>query len=158
MKPAGPGDGPALLDLQKRAFSALLEKYQDYGTNPAAETLESVQWRLDSPDRDYWFILANGQAAGLVCVKRLENGLSVSPICLLPECQDQGLGHQAMELLERQYPENCRWELGTILEEPGLCRFYESLGYRCTGKETAIQPGMTVIGYEKIREPGGGSA
>lgn len=158
MKSAGPGDGPALLDLQKRAFSALLKKYQDYGTNPAAETLESVQWRLDSPDRDYWFILADGQAAGLVCVKRLENGLSVSPICLLPECQGKGWGHQAMTLLERQYPDCRRWGLATILEEPGLCRFYESQGYVRNGWENEIQPGMTVIGYEKIRELGGGSA
>lgn len=140
-----------MLDLQRQAFAALLEKYRDYGTNPAAESLEAVQWRLDSPDRDYWFILADSQAVGLACVRRIEDGLRISPIGLLPEYRGKGLGHQAMILLERQYPENARWELGTILEEPGLCRFYESLGYRRTGAKTVIQPGMTEIGYEKKR-------
>ena len=89
---AGPGDAAALLKIQRQAFAALLEKYQDYDTNPAAESLEWMQWRLDNPERDCWFILANGKRVGLVCTKPVENGRSISPIGLVPEFQGQGIG------------------------------------------------------------------
>lgn len=147
LKPASPGDAPALLDIQRRAFHALLEKYQDYGTNPATEPLSSIERKLR--ERDYYFIELDGRAAGLICVKHMEDSLCVTPIGLVPECRGKGLGHEAMALLENQYPENRRWELATILQEPGLCRFYESLGYRRTGEQRPIKPGMDSIGYEK---------
>lgn len=148
LKPAGPGDAPALLDIQRRAFRALLEKYRDYGTNPAMEPLPSIERKLR--ERDYYFIELDGRAVGFICVKSMEDSLRITPVGLVPECQGKGLGHEAMALLENQYPENRRWELGTILQEPGLCRFYESLGYRRTGEQRPIKPGMDEIGYEKI--------
>ncbi|MDE6837634.1 MAG: GNAT family N-acetyltransferase [Acutalibacter sp.] len=147
--PAKLEDAPALLDIQRRAFGALLEKYQDFDTNPAAEPLEKIQWRLNSPERDYWLIQAEGQPVGLACVRQSEKGRCVSPIGLLPEWQGKGVGRQVMALLEKSYPDDCYWELSTIFQEPGLCRFYESLGYKRTGSETQVLPHMTVVGYEK---------
>lgn len=146
---AGPGEATALLELQRQAFAALLEKYQDYDTNLAAESLEWMQWRLDDPERDCWFILSDGQRAGLACVKSVDNGRSTSPIGLVPEFQGKGVGREAMVLLEAEYPNTRRWELGTILQEPGLCRFYESLGYCSLGIWRQLKPGMDLIGYEK---------
>lgn len=149
LKPAGIEDACALLALQKQAFHALLEKYQDYSTNPAVEPLATMRRKLG--ERDYYFILLDGREAGYIGVKHTEGSLHITPIGLLPEYQGKGVGHQALTLLEELYPENPRWSLGTILQEPGLCRFYESLGYRPTGEITPIQPGMDEIGYEKIR-------
>lgn len=149
LRPAAVEDAGALLALQKQAFRALLEKYQDYGTNPAMEPLPSLRRKL--LERDYYFILLNGREVGLIGVRQGEDSLHISPIGLLPECQGRGIGHAAMALLESLYPENRRWTLGTILQEPGLCRFYEGLGYRRTGGMSPIQPGMDEIGYEKIR-------
>lgn len=146
---AGPGDAAALWELQRRAFAALLEKYQDYDTNPAAESLDWMQWRLDNPERDCWFIVSDGQRVGLACTKSVENGRSVSPIGLIPEFQGQGIGREVMALLEAEYPNTRRWELGTILQEPALCRFYESLGYRSLGIWKELKPGMDLVGYEK---------
>lgn len=151
LKSACQEDAATLLELQKQAFAALLEKYHDYCTNPAAETLEVLRRKLDDPQRDYWFICDGQQPVGFACVRHMEDGvLHISPICLLPECQGKGWGHQAMALLEGQYPDCRRWELSTILEEPGLCRFYESLGYVRNGWENGIQPGMRVAGFEKV--------
>lgn len=141
-------DAGALLALQRRAFHALLEKYQDYGTNPAMEPLSTIERKLT--ERDYYFILVDGKAVGYAGVKRSGDSLHITPIGLVPECQGKGTGHEAMLLLERLYPENRRWSLGTILQEQELCRFYESLGYRRTGEITNIQPGMDEVGYEKI--------
>ena len=150
LKPAGIEDAETLLELQKQAFALLLEKYRDYGTNPAAETLDVLKQKLDDPRRDYWFICDIGKPVGFACVRHLEDGqLYISPICLLPEHQGKGWGHQAMALLEGQYPDCRRWGMSTILEESWLCRFYESQGYVRNGWESEIQPGMNVAGFEK---------
>lgn len=150
LKPAGTEDAGALLALQKQAFQALLEKYQDYGTNPAMEPLSVLERKLR--EREYYFILLDGRAVGYAGVKHAGDSLYITPIGLLPEYQGRGIGHKAMALLEGRYPENRRWGLGTILQEPGLCGFYESVGYRRTGEMTNIQPGMDEVGYEKILE------
>ncbi len=149
LRPAAVEDAGALLALQKQAFRALLVKYQDYDSNPAMEPLPSLIRKLS--ERDYYFILLNGREVGMIGVRHDEDCLHISPIGLLPDCQGRGIGHAAMALLEGIYPENRRWTLGTILQEPGLCRFYEGLGYRRTGELSPIQPGMDEIGYEKIR-------
>lgn len=149
LTPAGPEDAPALLEIQRRAFAALLEKYRDYDTNPAAEPLEKVRRRLHSPERDYWFILAEDRPVGLACVRQAGNGRCISPIGLLPEWQGRGLGRQAMRSLEAHYPNASHWELATILQEPGLCHFYESQGYHRTGEETHLRTGMTIVGFVK---------
>lgn len=143
-------DAGALLALQKQAFRALLEKYKDYGTNPAMEPLPTMRRKLS--EREYYFILADGREAGLIGVRRGEDSLHITPIGLLPEYQGRGIGHEALALVEKLYPEDRRWALGTILQEPGLCRFYESAGYRRTGEVTNIQDGMDEVGYEKILE------
>lgn len=143
-------DAGALLALQKQAFRALLEKYKDYGTNPAMEPLPTMRRKLS--EREYYFILADGREVGLIGVRRSEDSLHITPIGLLPEYQGRGIGHEALALVEKLYPEDRRWALGTILQEPGLCRFYESAGYRRTGEVTNIQDGMDEVGYEKILE------
>lgn len=51
--------------------------------------------------------------------------------------------------MEALYPEAAHWELDTIKQEPKLCHLYEKLGYRQTGKEEELQPGMTIVFYEK---------
>lgn len=140
-------DAEALLAIQKKAFAPLLEKYRDYATNPAMESLSAIERKLG--ERDYYFILLDGREVGLAAVRRREDSLCLSPIGLLPEYRGKGIGRRAAALLEERYPDNRRWTLGTILQEPGLCRFYESLGYRRTGERRSIQPGMDVVGYAK---------
>lgn len=148
LRPAGLKDAGALLALQKQAFRRMLEKYRDYGTSPAMEPLSTIRRKLS--EREYYFILEDGRTVGYAGVKHGEDSLIITPIGVLPEYQGRGIGHKALDLLEGMYPENRRWTLGTILQEPGLCRFYESAGYRRTGEVTNIRPGMDEVGYEKI--------
>ena len=42
-----------------------------------------------------------------------------------------------------------QWALDTILQESGLCRFYEKLGYKDTGKREKINDKLTLVFYEK---------
>ena len=142
-------DVPMLWDMQVRAFKPLLEKYQDYSTNPAAEPMDKVSARFQQPFTDYYVIYADGMAAGGVRVARRKNGqCRVSPLFVLPEYQRRGIAHSAMKQLETIYSD-AQWELNTILEETGNCRLYEKLGYRRTGEYEKINERMTLVYYRK---------
>lgn len=101
---------------------------------------------------DYYFILAGGHPIGAARVQRLpENVCRVSPILILPAFQGKGYAQEAMLALEEMYPQAETWRLDTIGEEEKLCHLYEKLGYRRTGREEILQPGMTIVYYEKKR-------
>ncbi len=149
LQKAGMEDAKTIYAMQAKSFKALLEKYRDYGTNPAAEPLEKVKWRMGQENSSYSFIVAEGKPVGFIRIQDKGAACRVSPICVLPEHQERGYASQAMLLAERLYSQARRWELDTILEEEKLCRLYEKLGYRETGRRERIQPGMTIVYYEK---------
>lgn len=142
-------DATVLLDLQKRSFGRLLAKYLDYTTNPAMESVDRLQQKLADPERAYYLIQEDGEAVGFACIKRVGEALWVTPIGLLPEHCGRGLGTKAMKALEALYSHVTVWELQTIQEEAALCRFYEKLGYRSTGKTSIVKPGMNLVHYRK---------
>ena len=99
---------------------------------------------------DYYFIRAEGRPIGAARVQRLpEDACRVSPIFILPAFQGKGYAQAAMRALEELYPQARTWRLDTIREEAKLCHLYEKLGYRRTGREEILQPGMTIVYYEK---------
>lgn len=149
LQKAGIEDAKNIHAMQAKSFKALLEKYRDYGTNPAAEPLEKVKWRMGQENSSYSFIVAEGKPVGFIRIQDKGAACRVSPICVLPEHQGRGYASQAMLLAERLYSQARRWELDTILEKEKLCRLYEKLGYRETGRRERIQPGMTIVYYEK---------
>jgi len=143
-------DCQQILDMQIESFKSLLQKYQDYDTNPAAESLEHIQHRMAQNFTDYYFIHLNDQKIGVIRVVAAENDVfKISPIFILPEFQGKGYAKQAILKMEMRYPNARKWELATIKQEVGLCRFYESLGYKVTGRKTPIKTDMTIIGYSK---------
>lgn len=151
LQKAGLEDAKAIHAMQVRAFQSLLDKYQDYGTNPAAEPIEKVLARMRMENSYYYFILLGNVAVGAIRIVDNGMGCRVSPIFILPEYQGHGYAQQAMMQAESLYAQALHWELSTIQEEPMLCHLYEKLGYRRTGTATLIQPGMTIVGYEKYR-------
>lgn len=127
-------DAATILAMQKRAFHPLLEKYQDHDTNPANETLERVIGRIESPDSFYYKIMVLEKMAGAIRIKQGEgNRFWVSPLFVDPRFQGRGIAGEAMKQAERLHEKARTWELATILEEEGNCRFYEKLGYQATG-------------------------
>lgn len=150
LQKVGMEDAGTIHAMQAKSFKALLEKYRDYGTNPAAEPLEKVKWRMGQENSSYSFIVAEGKPVGFIRIQDKGAACRVSPICVLPEHQGRGYASQAMLLAERLYSQARRWELDTILEEEKLCRLYEKLGYHKTEEVFVLHPGMTLINYEKI--------
>ncbi len=130
--------------MQVEAFKGLLEKYQDYDTNPGNESVEKVEARLQQDFTYYYFICIGQQKARAVrVVDKKEAGTNkrISPIFILPEFQGKGIAQKAIRLCEQMHGGG-NWELDTILQEPGNCHLYEKMGYRRQAKQRSSTKGL----------------
>ena len=145
---AGAADAQELWEMQTEAFSELLEKYEDYETNPAAEKLERVLARL-TDGSFYYFICVDGEKVGAIRIVVREDGIKrISPVFISMKSRRKGYAMQAIKLAESLHGEQ-GWALETILQEDGNCRLYERLGYKRTGRTERINDKMDLVFYEK---------
>ena len=144
-------DAEKLWNMQITAFKELYDKYQDTETSPAAEPMDNIIMRLKQPFTYYYFIIANGIAAGAIrIVDKHEYGVTkrISPVFVMPEYRNRGLAQKAIKLAEEKH--GCsNWELETILEEKENCYLYEKMGYRRTDKTRKVNDRLTLVFYEK---------
>ena len=136
--------------LQVESFLPLLQKYEDYETNPANEKIERILHRFRQPSTTYYFITLNEIRIGAIRIVYSEQTkrARISPIFITPEHQGKGYGQEAMALAEEMVEAEV-WELDTILQEEGHCYLYEKMGYRKTGATKRINDRMTIVSYEK---------
>jgi len=149
LKKASVSDRELLYDLQIKSFENLLDKYQDYDSNPGAEKLERTISRLNEPNSDYYFIQLNDENIGAIRIIKRNDLCKLKQIYILPIYQGNGYAQQAIVMTELLYPDAKHWELDTIKQESKLCHLYEKMGYTQTGKEQYIKEGMTLVFYGK---------
>lgn len=145
-------DAQELHSMQIKAFKELLDKYQDFDTNPANENIENVKKRLEQPFTYYYFICIDSQKAGAIrIVDKKEKGKRkrISPLFILPEFQGKGIAQKAIQLCEEIHGKE-EWELETILQESKNCHLYEKMGYKKTDKIKAINEKLTLVCYKKM--------
>lgn len=137
--------------MQIEAFRELLEKYQDFDTSPASESVEKVEARLKQDTTYFYFICLGETKAGAVRVvdaKESKKNKRISPIFILPAFQGRGIAQEAIRLCEEVHGSE-NWELATILQEPKNCHLYEKMGYRRTGRTEVINERLTLVFYQK---------
>lgn len=136
--------------MQVEAFQVLLDKYQDFDTSPASEPVDKVLARFEQPWTTYFFIMANGEKAGVIRVVDKKDGSRkrISPIWIMPEFRNRGYAQQAILAAEKIYGSG-HWCLDTILQEKGNLHLYEKLGYHRTGRVDKINDKMDIVYYEK---------
>jgi GNAT superfamily N-acetyltransferase len=143
-------DAATIHEMQIKAFMPLLEKYQDYETSPANETVENIITRINESFTDYYIIKSfEVTVGGIRVVKKDNKTYRVSPIFIMPEHQGKGIAQKAFAIIEQIYDDAKLWELDTIMQEDGNCYLYEKLGYKRTEKTTVINDKMTIVFYEK---------
>ena len=142
-------DCATIQSIQVKSFIGLLQKYNDFDSSPAAESLETIYQRFEQPYTDYYLIMAGHETVGMLRVCNFGVNCRLSPICILPEYQGKGYATKAIHEMEKLYPEASLWQLDTILQEVHLCSLYEKLGYRKTGEVEHIKEGMDLVFYEK---------
>ena len=149
LKKAGIADCEKIHQMQIAGFRALLDKYQDFDTNPAAETIERIKQRFQLQINHY-FIELNGESIGYVRVNRLGDDVCrLSSLLILPEHRGNGYAQWAIEQIERLNPQARHWVLTTIKQEAKLCHLYEKMGYKPTEVQTNVKEGMDLVDYAK---------
>ena len=143
-------DAEQILQMQKAAYLPLLEKYRDFETSPACETVEKIAERLQWAGVYYYWITADGERVGAFRVYDAKDGSPkrLSALFVLPELQNRGIAQRALLEAERIHGSG-NWELETIQQEAGNCHLYEKLGYRITGEPSAVNDKLTLISYKK---------
>ena len=136
--------------MQIKAFSDLLEKYQDYETSPGNEPKENIQAKLLDEFTFFYFIYHEDEIAGAVRVVDRKNGnrKRIAPIFIMKKFRNRGLAQKTFKEIEKIHGSK-NWMLDTILQETGNCYLYEKLGYQRTGKIENINERMDIVYYEK---------
>ncbi|MCQ2499030.1 MAG: GNAT family N-acetyltransferase [Lachnospiraceae bacterium] len=136
--------------MQVEAFTDLLDKYQDYGTSPANESLEKIIAKYEQPWTTYYYIMSDDIVVGAVRIVNKNDGSRkrISPIWIMAEFRNKGYAQQAMIELEKIYGSD-NWCLDTILQETGNLHLYEKMGYVRTGVVEHINEKMDIVFYEK---------
>ena len=143
-------DSELIHEMQHLGFCALLEKYHDHDISPGAATLEHVRQRLSSDSIDCYFICLRNEKIGYIRIRKIdENTCRLSQISILPLFQNKGSAQAAIAQAEALYPQTRLWVLDTIKQELKLRHLYEKMGYRLTGSEHHIKPGMDLVDYSK---------
>lgn len=148
--PASMEDAETIWHMQRISFAELLERYQDYDTNPASEPLAKVQWRLSLPATYFYFIQVDGVNAGAIRIidHHDASAKKISPLFVMPEYRGLGVAQSAIREAERIHGSR-NWHLDTILQEKGNCHLYEKMGYKQTGETKIINDKLTLVIYEK---------
>ncbi|MFJ8526536.1 GNAT family N-acetyltransferase [Bacillus sp. NPDC094106] len=144
-------DAESIFNIQVQAFMPLLEKYKDYETNPANETVDKVITRINNPYGRVYKILAGDILAGAISVYwKEQTQFWISPLFILPTYQGKGVAQKVVLLIEEMFPQATSWELATILEEERNCYLYEKMGYTKTGVRKKLNDHTTLVYYIKV--------
>lgn len=148
--PAKESDIKTIWQMQVEAFTELLNKYQDYDTNLAAETCDRIRQRFEQAFTYYYFITVDNEKVGYIRVVDNRDGCKkrISPIGILPEYRNKGYAQAAIKAVEEIHGVD-NWSLDTIITEEANCHLYEKIGYRKTGKTERINDKLTLVFYEK---------
>ncbi|SEA31494.1 GNAT family N-acetyltransferase [Paenibacillus sp. 276b] len=147
---AGLKEASIIHEMQIKAFMPLLNKYKDYETSPANQTVEQIEDRINQSYTDYYLIREANIPVGAIRVVKKENKIyRVSPVFILPDYQGRGIAQKVFSIIEDRYSDARIWELATISEEQRNCYLYEKLGYRQKGDTKQINDKMTIVIYEK---------
>jgi predicted acetyltransferase len=106
--------------MQLIAFKNLLEKYEDYDTNPGNEGIDKIIYRINQKTTDYYIIKFNNISVGAIRICNLddEKMCRVSPIFILSEFQNKGIAQNVFKIIEEKYKPQNGWKLDTIYAMP----------------------------------------
>lgn len=154
LQKAALNEAELLHKMKYTAFLPLYERYHDDETSPVKESIDKVIRLLQSQNTDYYFILLDTNRVGAIRIvsdgnANGKNIYRISPLFVLPEYQNRGIGYNVLLKVFDMYKQADMWRLSTIKEEKANCHLYEKCGFVRTGNEEKINKDMTIVYYEK---------
>ncbi|WP_028451649.1 GNAT family N-acetyltransferase [Chitinilyticum aquatile] len=144
LRKATPADAPVLAALHDAAFADHFRRWGPW--NPLDSTAESAAG-YGSPQMicyllkatQYFCIESGGVLAGGIAVEGPFAGVAhVASFYIDPALGRQGIGQQALRLVEAEFPDVRCWDLATSAASEDNARFYQRCGYA----ETACEDGF----------------
>lgn len=116
------------------AIKAFDDDKKEYGSVPPG--IESVDWhRYQIKSGMYYKIIFDNKIVGGIKLFNLKSGhYRLGTILILPDFQNRGIGHKAMEFIENEYPNAQKWSLDTPHKSYRNHYFYEKHGYVKVGE------------------------
>lgn len=111
-------DAELLHQMKYEAFLPLYEKYHDDETSPVKESMEKAIKCIQMKNSDYHLIkLGNEFVGGVRIVEKQEGVFSISPMFILPEYQNRGIGYAAIQKVLALYPKAITWRLDSLIKK-----------------------------------------
>ena len=127
-------DAVALAEISKRAFDSDVDCGAPGPGGPPG--YDSAQWQRDIMKRADYYKILHGEriVGGLIVFRKAPREYELGRIFIDPNVQGQGIGAQAMALMEAAYPLAKLWTLDTPTWNTRTNRFYPKMGYIKTGE------------------------
>ncbi|MHA1637716.1 MAG: GNAT family N-acetyltransferase [Candidatus Thorarchaeota archaeon] len=125
-------DIPELTLIMTRAFDDDSQKHLSVpkGGPPGYDNGDFLRKWMPYDDSYSFKILAGTSTVGHIIVWVYEHGNNhLGNIFVDPNCQDQGIGYRAWNLIEEKYPGTTSWTLGTPSWALKNHHFYEKCGF-----------------------------
>ncbi len=147
------GDAARLTRVQTRTFEDDNQRKPPGCSMEGPPGYDSVDWNTRWIKKTPYFKILSGSqiVGGLIVFDLGEGRYELGRIYVDPDCQNRGIGQQAVAWMFEAFPQATRWTVGT----PGWARrnqhFYEKMGF-VRVRETAVDPdlGWSGIEYEKL--------
>ena len=145
---AGREDAEAILQLQRLAYQAEAELYQDWNIPPLKESLREL---LAEFDRQVFLKAMCGDSPRIVgsVRARMQNGVcSIGRLIVHPDYQGRGIGSALVCRVERQFAQAHHFELFTGCRSSRNLSLYQRLGYAPV-REQKLSDKVTLVFLQK---------
>ena len=139
-------DAESILSLQKLAYQSEAEIYDDFTIPPLTQTLEEI--KKDFESQIFLKTVAGGKIIGSVRAFMKEGTCYVGRLIVHPDLQNQGIGTQLMNRVEKTFKEAKRFEIFTGHKSERNLYLYEKLGFKRFKTVTASEK-LIIVYLEK---------
>ena len=147
---ADESDAESLLEIQRKCFKDLYERYHDDAGSPYTEDIQKMLYKVTFKKGAYYKIVINGMLVGGIRVVEKEPGqFRIGIMYVLPEFQGKGIGQKALAMAESLYPKAESWELDCPEDLPSNRHCYEKAGFEQIGEKEIINDKLTLVYYFK---------
>ncbi|THB79211.1 MAG: GNAT family N-acetyltransferase [Desulfobulbaceae bacterium] len=146
IKLASVKDAEEILQLQYRAYRSEAQLYDDYEIQPLTQTLDELKAEFE----DHLVIKYTTEAKiiGSVRAKTVNHDCSIGKLIVDPDYQNQGVGNQLLQEIEKRSSDAQRFELFTGHKSEKNLYLYRKARYE-QFKTQQIHSRLTLIFLEK---------